>query len=227
MAVDPCTEYGLALAVEDFVPVVLAGAGVIALATAAGRRVPVVRVPALAGGLLVLAGGLSKAVWKTLVAGEPCRNVEILEQVLFPCLAFGFAVLGWAVVSMRKDDRVSPVPYVVVPVLGAVAALATHSMGPLLGVAAVAALWMALNAATHARVLGLHAVAGLFVGYLLGTLLLPPLAARPDQSEALQWIEQGTNTVVQLCFLLGSLALLRHEAQRPVVRPAATAGVSS
>ena len=104
MAIDPCTEYGLALALEDFVPVVLAGAGAIVLASAAGRRVPELRVPALVGGLLITAGGLSKATWKVLVASEPCRNVELLEQLLFPCLAFGFALLAWAVVGARRGS---------------------------------------------------------------------------------------------------------------------------
>ena len=47
MAIDPCTEYGLALAAEDFVPVLLAGAGTVVLALAAGRAVPRLRVPAL------------------------------------------------------------------------------------------------------------------------------------------------------------------------------------
>ena len=34
----------------------------------------------------------------------------------------------------------------------------------------------------------------LFVFYIVGTLVLPPLAARPHQSEQLQWGEQATNT---------------------------------
>ena len=40
MAVDPCTEYGLALALEDFVPVLLAGAGTVVLGQYAGRVLP-------------------------------------------------------------------------------------------------------------------------------------------------------------------------------------------
>ncbi|WP_372734116.1 hypothetical protein [Nocardioides sp.] len=210
MKIDPCTEYGLSLAIQDFVPVLLAGAGAIALANACGRRHPSLRVPALVGAALVTTGGLSKAVWKTLVAAEPCRNIEILEQILFPCLAFGFALLAWAVVSLRKDQVVSPVPYAVVPVLGVASALYAGAMGPLLGVAALGAVWMGLNLAGHARALGMPAIAGLFIAYLLGTLILPPLAARPDQSERLQWIEQGTNSLVQLCFLIGVVAILRH-----------------
>ncbi|WP_372727735.1 hypothetical protein [Nocardioides sp.] len=228
MAIDPCTEYGLALALEDFVPVILAGAGALALARTCGLRHPRVAIPAFAGAVLVTAGGLGKALWKTLVAAEPCRNVPLLEQLLFPCLAFGFAALAWAVVSLRRDAVASPVPYVAAPLIGSVAAVLTGSMGPLLGVAALGALWMGLNAATHARLLGRHGVAGLFVAYLIGTLILPPLAARPHQSEGLQWIEQGVNSVVQLCFLIGSSALLRHAQTRSSsVSPSTSAGALS
>ena len=227
MVIDPCTEYGLALALEDFVPVVLAGAGALALARACSHRHPSLRIPALAGAAAITFGGLSKAVWKPLVAAEPCRNVELLEQVLFPFLAFGFAALAWAVVSLRRDEVASPTPYVVAPVVGAVAAIWLGSTGPLLGVAALGALWMGLNAATHARLIGQHGVAGLFVAYLIGTLLLPPLAARPHQSEGLQWIEQGTNSVVQLCFLIGSLALCVGPGPGPSPSPPTSAGALS
>jgi len=207
MAIDPCTEYGLALALEDFVPVVLAGAGAIVLASAAGRRVPELRVPALVGGLLITTGGLGKATWKVLVASEPCRNVEILEQLLFPCLAFGFALLAWAVVGARRGSAAGRLPFVAVPVLGTVAALAVGAIWPLLVVAAIGAITMAVVAALWARDLGDRRTTVLFALYVVGTLMLPPLAARPDQSQTVQWVEQLTNTAVQLCFLLGALAL--------------------
>ncbi len=46
--------------------------------------------------------------------------------------------------------------------------------------------------------------------YIVGTLVLPPLAARPHQSEEVQWMEQLTNSVVQLCFLLGALGIRKR-----------------
>ena len=112
MAVDPCTEYGLALAIEDFVPVLLAGAGTVVLGLAAGRSLPAVRVPALLAGALVTLGGFAKATWKTLVAAEPCRDYPFLEHMLFPCLAFGFAGhrLGALGRPARPDGAVGAVP---------------------------------------------------------------------------------------------------------------------
>ena len=210
MAIDPCTEYGLALAAEDFVPVLLAGAGTLVLGLAAGRTLPSVRVPALLAGALVTLGGLAKATWKLLVASEPCRNYPVLENLLFPCLAFGFAGIACVLVGVWRGRQASWWPFLVLPVVGGVAALAVGDTWPLLIVAAIGAVFVGvlairLSLRNHDRV-----GAALFVFYIVGTLVLPPLAGRPHQSEQLQWGEQATNTLVQLSFLLGAPRLLRR-----------------
>lgn len=207
MAVDPCTEYGLALALEDFVPCVLAGAGLLVFARKTAN-------PMLAtvGGVLVLVGGLSKATWKTLVAAEPCRNYEILEQVLFPCLSVGFALVLVAFLGKRW--------ILAIPAVAGVAALAVQAMWPCLIASAIGAVTLGITASRRAAKDGDRTAAALFVVYVVGTLVLPPLAGRPDQSEGLQWIEQLTNTLVQGSFLLGALRL------RPVSAAATTSAVS-
>jgi len=222
MAIDPCTEYGLALAAEDFVPVVLAGLGALALADACGRRVPSVRAGAMIGSVLITLGGLGKATWKVLVAAEPCHEVPILEQALFPCLAFGFAALAWSVVALSRGTATSPARFAAVPVLGAAGAFAVGALWPMLVVAAVGAVVVGITASRHAFVSGLSGAGWLYIAYVVGTLVLPPLAARPDQSEGLQWIEQLTNSTVQACFLFGALALRRHLSPTPTQ----TAGAS-
>lgn len=198
-AIDPCTEYGLALAVEDFVPVVLAGLGLLVFARATTRP----RL-ALVGGALVFAGGLGKASWKLLVAMEPCRRVDLLEQLLFPCLAVGFALVLRAYVDKPA--------VLAVPAVAGAAALGLGAMWPMLAAAAVAAVALGLVAARRAARAGDRVTAALFAVYVTGTLVLPPLAARPDQPEWLQWIEQLTNTVVQGSFVLGALRLSRGAA---------------
>lgn len=205
--VDPCTEYGLALAFEDFVPVLLAGAGTVVLGLAAGRSLPAVRVPALLAGALVTLGGLAKAIWKTLVAAEPCRDYPFLEHLLFPCLAFGFAGIAWALWSVRQGRTVPWAPFFVLPVLAGVGALLVGDTWPLLIVSAIAGVTVGVLALLQSRRHGDRIGVLLFVIYILGILVLPPLGARPHQSEELQWMEQGTNSVVQLCFLLGALRI--------------------
>lgn len=220
MAIDPCTEYGLALAIEDFVPVLLAGAGSVVLARAAGRVLPAVRRPALLAGALVTLGGLAKAVWKLLVAAEPCRDYPFLEQLLFPCLAFGFAGIACALVGVWRGRPAPWLPFLGLPVLGGIAALALMDTWPLLVVAAFGAVTVGCLGIRLALRDGDRVAAGLYVVYIAGTLVLPPLAARPHQSQELQWAEQLTNSVVQLCFLLGALRLLtRVRTADPDHRP--------
>jgi hypothetical protein len=207
MAVDPCTEYGLALALEDFVPVLLAGAGSVVLGQAAGRVLPAVRIPALLAGALVTLGGFCKALWKTLVAAEPCRDYPVLENMLFPGLAFGFAGIAWALWSVRRGRTVPWAPFLVLPVLAGIAALLVMDTWPLLIVSAIAGVTVGVLALLLSRRHGDALGVALFVIYILGILVLPPLGSRPHQSEELQWAEQTTNSIVQLCFLLGALRI--------------------
>jgi hypothetical protein len=218
MAVDPCTEYGLALALEDFVPVLLAGAGSVVLGQAAGRVLPAVRIPALLAGALVTLGGFCKALWKTLVAAEPCRDYPVLENMLFPCLAFGFAGIAWALWSVRRGRTVPWAPFLVLPVLAGVGALLVMDTWPLLIVSAIAGVTVGVLALLLSRRHGDALGVVLFVIYILGILVLPPLGARPHQSEELQWAEQTTNSIVQLCFLLGALRIRSRIAASPPVR---------
>jgi hypothetical protein len=211
--IDPCTEYGLALAIEDFVPVLLAGAGLVALSRSVSRPAP-----AMIGGALVFVGGLGKATWKLLVAMEPCRQYDILEQLLFPCLAVGFGVVLWAVTGR--------IAVLALPMGGVAGAVALQSTGPLVAVAAVAAIALGVTLGEQARRRGDWRTATLFLIYVIGTLILPPLAAQPEQPEWLQWIEQLTNTVVQGCFLLGALRLARDAETRPTPSPVTTGATS-
>lgn len=217
MAIDPCTEYGLALALEDFVPVLFAGIGSVVLALAAGRSLPAVRVPALLAGALVTLGGFCKALWKTLVAAEPCRDFPILENLLFPCLAFGFAGIAWALLSVRRGSTVAWPPFLVLPALAAAGALLVGDTWPLLIVSAIAGVTVGVLALLISRSHGDKLGVALFVVYILGILVLPPLGSRPHQSEEIQWAEQITNSIVQLCYLLGALRIRsRVSASAPV-----------
>ncbi|MBB3043625.1 hypothetical protein KM427_18145 [Nocardioides sp. LMS-CY] len=210
MVVDPCTEYGLALAIEDFVPVLLAGAGSVVLGSAAGRVLPAVRLPALLAGALVTLGGFAKALWKLLVAAEPCRDYPVLENLLFPCLAFGFAGIACALWGVRNRRQVPWPPFLVLPVLAGVAALVVMDTWPLLVASAIGAVTVGVLGIGISRREGHRLGVLFFVVYIVGTLVLPPLAARPHQSEELQWGEQLTNSIVQLCFLLGALGIRKR-----------------
>ena len=223
--VDVCTEYDVALAVEDFVPCVLALAAFVVLARAVRRRVPSAYPVALLGGLLVAVGGFAKATWKLLVA-TGCWEQPWLESLLFPCLAVGFSAVAWAVLSAVKGREVSPLVFVAFPLAAGVgAAWMSVSKGeftnwPLLIASAVSATFLGVTLCVTAFKAGRKSVGALFVVYALGTNILPPLAARPEQSLEVQWAEQLTNSAVQLCFLLGALWLREHLTRTKAGEPA-------
>ena len=95
-------------------------------------------------------------------------------------------------------------------IVGAVAALAVGDTWPLLIVSALGALSVGVLGIRLSLRHGHRLGAVLFVVYMIGTLVLPPLAARPEQSQQLQWGEQLTNSLVQLCFLIGALGIRRR-----------------
>ncbi len=220
MAIDPCTEYGLALALEDFVPVVLAGAGAIVLATAAGRRVPELRDPG-AGRRpphhrrRSRQGDLEDARRERAV---PQRRAARAAALPVPGLRLRGAGLG----RRRRPPRVGGR-------LGAVrrgrrcsapsppwrwARSGRCSSSP----PSARSRWPWSPPAGRWDQ-GDRRTTVLFALYVVGTLVLPPLAARPEQSQTLQWVEQLTNTAVQLCFLLGALALRGRATPSTTLRP--------
>lgn len=206
--VDVCVEYGVALAVEDFVPCVLAAAALILLAKAVRVRVPRAYPAAVFGAVVISLGGFSKATWKLLVA-TGCWETP-LDQLLFPCIAFGFAAMAWALLSMKAGHTVLAWPFVAFPVAAAVGAVWMGDQWPFLIAAAVGATVFGIAGAVIAFRGGKKSVGVLFIVYAVGTNVLPPLAARPDQTEQVQWMAQLTNSGVQLCFLLGALWIREH-----------------
>jgi hypothetical protein len=130
--------------------------------------------------------------------------------MLFPCLAFGFAGIACALVGVWRGKAVPWAPFLALPVIAGIASLIIWDTWPLLIVSAIGAVFIGVLGIRISLREGHRIGAVLFSIYILGTLVLPPLAARPHQSEALQWGEQSTNTVVQLCFLLGAIGLYRR-----------------
>ncbi|MGW0364670.1 hypothetical protein [Streptomyces sp. NPDC002990] len=203
-------DYPLSLAVEDFVPVVLTGVGAALLigplrkhgARTAART-------AAAGTALVLLGGLSKATWKLLVALDG-PDVQGMDKALFPCLSAGFLLLAHAVLTLPPDGRGPGAGRRPPPLWGLASLwLAAGAAGLLLGstvpnmvVAIVAVSVCGVRLILLARSDGdiPAAVAGGL--WLSGMYVLGPLAARPEQSVALQWVEQSANTLTQGAFVV-------------------------
>lgn len=202
-------DYPLSLAIEDFVPVVLTGVGAaLLIRPLRGHSVRTGRTAA-AGTALVLLGGLSKASWKLLVALDG-PDVHVMNKALFPCLSAGFLLLAHALLTLPAGGRAPAAGRTSPPLWGFAAVwTATGAAGILLGSTApnmvltivavtVCGVRLILLARSHGDTPA-AAAGGL---WLTGMYVLGPLAARPDQSVALQWIEQSANTVTQGAFVL-------------------------
>ncbi|TDB87544.1 hypothetical protein [Actinomadura sp. 7K534] len=193
------TDYPVALAAEDFVPVALTALGMAMLR----HRHPLV--PAAAA--LVVAGGFGKAAWKLIVAlGGP--DLPWLRGALFPLLAIGFTAFAYA---LSRESRRPPHPAVlVIPLLAALAlsAVLRDTWPALLWTIVAVTVAAVLLARTAARA-GDPLAATLFGLWLAGQYLLGPLAARAEQSIPLQWVEQSCNTLAQAAFAFAAWHLTR------------------
>ncbi|MFC9971082.1 hypothetical protein ACFVH6_09300 [Spirillospora sp. NPDC127200] len=205
------TDYPVALAAEDFVPVALTAAGALLLAPYAGARFgPRAARTTLLAGAVAGTGGLCKATWKLVVAlGGP--DLAWLESLLFPLLLIGFSLLAR---SLYPDPvlplhRALAYALAAIPAIGLVASALVRDTWPAMVLAILAVSVVAVRLALLGRAEDDTTSSALFGVWLTGQYVLGPLAARPDQTVALQWVEQGCNTLTQAAFAYAAWRLAR------------------
>ncbi len=222
----PLPMPSLALAFEDFVPVLLTAFGLLLIVRMIRRVDPGAGAWAALGAVLVVAGGLSRASWKlVMAAGGP--DLVPLFLALYVLLATGYLLLvmalwrGWQAANGRRARvptwAAAAVAIAVLLPLTAVMAPAGGRILPLLWLftATSASVITALLLARWARAIGRPGLGWLFVVSMVVTLLLNGLARAETQSEALQWAEQLLNTLNQAAFLLGAILLERATRGAP------------
>lgn len=204
-------EYTLSLALFDYVPVALSGLGMILLARWLQSSA------ALLGTGLIIAGGLSKATWKLLVVVTGVDHVW-LANLLFILLAPGFLLVAGATFS-----RLAGKPEIRAWMTGgALAALSLATAAYLANSQPDARTWVyVLLGMTSLATIGLG---GRLIAYGLGRkqrlaalLVVVNLAgvftlsylARLEQTAALQWIEEGLNTVTHGALTLAIWLMIR------------------
>ena len=212
-----CVTYPLALAIEDIVPIVLAGIGYWFLIKRTRSSVPAVA-PAMqvAAVLLVLGSVLAGPVRKILAFANQvpicAPDFEVPYswcQIPFVvALAPGFAILAWGVISVLRERKVVFWPAIGLLALGVMAAVATDRRPILFAWGGLAAAVLAVAAAVLARRQRDFLAVGLFALYLVGTLALPVISNKGNVSQPeVQWLAQGINTTIQLAFLIASYRL--------------------
>lgn len=217
------STYSVSVALFDFVPVLVSGAGLVLLARGIARRRPRYAALAWAAALLVPLGGLCKASWKLILALDGTR-IDWLENLLFILLAPGFIGLAYALFHARRPvapaDASGPswarvALWLSLPL---VAALATAVLAPgtrgwffvLLAATVLANFALIAQALIAARQwrLGWPVIAA-FIYNLIASLMLGGLARLPE-AEASAWLQEGVNLSAQLALAYGGWRLGHH-----------------
>ncbi|WP_155371208.1 hypothetical protein [Catellatospora vulcania] len=216
-------DYPVIMALEDYVPTLLALAGFWLLG---GASAAIDRRAAFAGrfgAVLIGLGGVAKSTWKLILSAFG-TDLRWLEQSLFPLMATGALLVLWSLHTTLRGRRAPWWPYALVGVGIAGAAVALTSVQPAFiaattGVTAISVLGAVLAGRRRAW--------GAVVLYALGVVAvtsLVPLRSHPQHDTvAFQWLEQGANTLAQAVFLTAALLTVRAAkvaAARPVEVPA-------
>jgi len=198
------TEATPALAVTDYVPVALSALALWRVATLGGARAPERLALLRAGVIIVTAGGVVKATGKLILAMDG-RDVVLLNQGLFPLLAPGMLLLALgmsAALAGRDRPRTAsliPLALILVAASSIAAGVGAWSVAKpaLIAITSAANVALLVILARAAVRDGAQASSALFIASLVGVLALAGMSRALEPTIANQWIEQGSNTLVQ------------------------------
>jgi hypothetical protein len=208
----------LLLAIEDFFPVALSAAALLAIARLCRSLSMRAGTWSYAGLTLIAVGGATKPVYKTMLAlSGGSIDISILDEMLFWFLAPGFLLVAAGAAQahaaeQRETTATGWVPLGAAVLVGVAAMLVlidSHAWFYLLLAATTASnVWavVVLMQWSNARRRKLASV--LFLASLLIALGLAGAAATLEQTIPVQWGEQLASTAGQGVFLLGALRLV-------------------
>ena len=201
------------MALEDYLPVLLAAMGWVYVARMIKRVSPAWSGLAWAGLTLVTLGGLSKATWKLIFAAS-ATDLWPLNTALFVLMCPGFIALAWALwrssILQPKTKEVWAIPLIVgllVLVVAAYLGLVKGSRGwfaLLIGLTTLGNLATAIWLIRRSLQWGLPFLALLFLLNITASFALARLA---DQTVTMQWVKQGITTLSQAAFMFAAMRL--------------------
>ena len=217
-------EYTLSLALVDFLPVLFTVTGFLYIIRLVSSVLPEQGRIAFLGGMLVIAGGFFKAVWKLLMAvSDGTLDINWMEDGLFVFMAPGYVMFTWSVwqtarsVQGRQTLNAWVFPIIFSALLLSVSFYLFDALpgSPaweriLLSVTVLANVISGILLVTFAFRQKLAISGWLFILNLLGIFVLNGLARLPEQPIALQWIEEGINTVSWLAFAAAARTLYHY-----------------
>ncbi|MDX1377972.1 MAG: hypothetical protein R3307_03915 [Anaerolineales bacterium] len=215
-------EYTLSLAIVDFLPVIFTAIGfyflykMIAHVNVAQGKV------FLIGAILTVMGGLLKATWKLIIATSG-NDIRWMDDGMFVWMAPGYVLIAWSIwqavraVQGKKTFNawLMPAAIAIMVIAGSYYLNTSSPDSPawkltLLSVMVLASIVTSVLLIIFAFRQKLTLAGVLFVVNLIIIFVMNGLARIPDQTIALQWIEESINTVSWLCFAIASKKVFDH-----------------
>jgi hypothetical protein len=218
-------EYTISLALVDFLPVLFSAIGVFIIAHMIAGIEPISGRMAYLAAVLITIGGLTKAVWKLVIASTG-NDLAGLDDLLFVFLGPGFTLLSWALWNAQLVMAGKPVPknvwlrpFAVIAFFG-IGAISARIFQPearywvytLLTLTTFANLAVGVLLIRQANQQHLKMAAILFAFNLIAIFMLSGMARIPDQTIALQWAEESINVLAQGAFAFAAWQLARDTA---------------
>jgi hypothetical protein len=231
-------EFTLPLAVLDFVPVLLTGIGFIYIIRLVSLILPSQGRIAFLGGLMVVAGGFLRALWKLLIVlsgGD--LVIDWMGSSLFVLMAPGYVLLAWSIWQFSRSMRRKRTynawlpPLLLALILWAASyflartqpeSLAWKSI--LISVTVLANLVSGILLITFAFRQGLSKAGWLFIVNLIVVFILNGLARAAEQTVMIHWMAESVDSVSTLCYAIAVWIVCQHVYENvgnhpSVVRP--------
>lgn len=196
-------NFTVLMALADYIPVLFFGVSMLLLQRDLYNKMVKGAYALFAAGTInVFAAGFLKATWKLLYAAGVC-DFAALNTLFLPLQSIGFFLIGLGLVGMIcwKAKRAAALA-VVPPVFGGTFMFIGMMVA---GLGVLCAVLSAIAAKMKKR----WAIV-LFVLAFAGSMGMGYMSSRDAASAAVNWIEQGINTVSQGCLMAGVIML--HKA---------------
>ncbi|GHJ47993.1 hypothetical protein Cs7R123_53350 [Catellatospora sp. TT07R-123] len=214
-------DYPVIMALEDYVPTLLAMLGFWLLGGASREIDRRVATAGRIGAVLIGLGGVAKSTWKLILSAAD-QDYPWLQQALFPLMATGALLVLWSLHTSLRGRTAPWWPYALVGAAILGAAIGTRSLQPPFIAATVGVTTISILGAVLAGRRRAFLALALFVLGLVGVTAMVPLRSHPlHPTLGFQWLEQSVNTLSQALFLTAALLTLR--AARRATVPAEVA----
>ncbi len=193
-------EFSVLMGLTDYVPVALFAVSMVLMQRDLYNKMPKYAFACFAAGTInIFIAGFLKATWKLLYAAGLC-DFHVLNTMFLPTQSLGFLLAGLGIILMFTPRKKAALA--VAPPLFSGTLLFIPMM--VLGLGAICSCLSILAAKLKKK-----ALIVVFVLCFVCYMGMGYLASRDSSSAAMNWIEQGVNTLGQLLLLIGVSGLHR------------------